>query len=258
MVPLNAEAASHVVSWDDGSRRAVALHHALLQRRPGLWADHPRRPTSVVLLRRGEGQWEAFGTGAPEPAARWLAARRAPVALLAPDEWDGPVRSLAGAERRGPIQVRYRTSDELFDLAPLPVATRRLGVADVATFAAMAPPWALRGWGHPRDCVLKGAAFGVPHAGGFAAIAWIGELDQFLDAIGVYTVPRFRRLGLGRAAATALVRHIVTERKKCPLWATTGDNVASQALADAMGFALSLEEPVLRFGSGPLERDPGP
>jgi ribosomal protein S18 acetylase RimI-like enzyme len=258
MVPLNAHAASHVLSWDDGSRRALALHHALLHHRPGLWGDHARRPTSVVLLRRGEGQWEAYGTGAPEPAARWLAARRAPVALLAPDEWDDPLRSVAGAVRRGPIQVRYRTAEEPLPMPPSPIATRRLGAADVSAFAATAPAWALRAWGAPRDCVLEGAAFGVPYQGSFAAMAWIGEVDQFLDAIGVYTAPRFRRLGLGRAAAMALVRHIVMDRRKCPLWATAQDNDASQGLAEALGFSLRMEEPVLRFGSGRLEGDPGP
>ncbi len=258
MVPLNARAASHVLSWDDGSRRALALHHALLHQRPGLWADHARHPTSVVLLRRGEGQWEAYGTGAPKPAAGWLATRRAPVALLAPEDWDGPVRALAGAVRQGPIQVRYRTAEEPFPKEPPPIASRRLGAADVAVFAAIAPPWALRAWASPRDCILNGAVFGVPHQEGFAAIAWIGELDQFLDAIGIYTVPRFRRLGLGRTAAMALVRHIVLDRQKCPLWATTEDNFASQGLADALGFSLLMEEPVLRFGSGRLESDPGP
>lgn len=258
MVPLNARAASHVLSWDDGTRRALALHHALLRQRPGLWGDHARRPSSVVLLRRGEGQWEAYGTGAPEPAARWLADRRAPVALLAPDGWDDSIRAIAGAVRQGPIQVRYRTAEHPLPAPPSRIAVRRLGLADVSAFATASPSWALRAWGSARECVREGAAFGVPYQGGFAAMAWIGEVDQFLDAIGVYTVPRYRRLGLGHAAALWLVRHIVIDRRKCPLWSTTGDNAASQALAEALGFSLLMEEPVLRFGSGRLEGDPGP
>ena len=59
-----------------------------------------------------------------------------------------------------------------------------------------------------------GSAFGVPHrnANGFAALAWVFDQNPYFAAVGVYTPPRFRRLGLaarrptpccGTSAATA-------------------------------------------------------
>jgi RimJ/RimL family protein N-acetyltransferase len=266
MVPLAPEAAEPVLSWEDGSRRAVALHHALHFRRPGLWGDHPRRPRSVVLLRRGQTCWEAFGAGQPEPAASWLSDLRAPVALLAPDGWEPEVQ----ARVREPIDrtsltVRFLQEAALRPRSSSPsrspgrmVQVRPLSRADAGPFAESAPAWAWRAWDSPEQCLDQGAAFGVPYLDSFAALAWITEQDRHLDLVGVYTVPRYRGLGLGRAVAAALVAHILGPRRKDPLWATTEDNEASKALAGSLGFTLDLDEPILRWGDGPLADDPGP
>src|SRR4051794_34098476 len=119
MVPLAPDAAESVLSRVESTRRAVALHHALIWRRPGLWGDQPSRPTSVVLLRPGDGQWEAFGTGNPEPAVSWLAARGGTVALLAPASWEEAVRGVIGPVERARIEVGfYRHPDRRVALAP--------------------------------------------------------------------------------------------------------------------------------------------
>ena len=55
--------------------------------------------------------------------------------------------------------------------------------------------------------LARGAAFGVPQGGGFAALAWVFDQSHRHDALAVHTSPRFRRLGLGRAAASALIAH---------------------------------------------------
>lgn len=258
MVPILARTAERLLAWEDGSRRAVALHHALLLGRPGLWADNARKPRTVVLLRRGDTGWEAFGTGDPAPAVEWLAGRRAPVALLAPEGWAGAVDAvIPEPAHRGVLPVRF-LADTSPRAARPSAAVRRLTPADAPILAATLPGWALRAWESPQECLARGAAMGVPYRDGYASLAWITESDRHIDALGVWTDPRYRRLGLGRAAAAALVGHVLGPRGKDPLWSTTGDNTASLALAASLGFALELDEPLLCFGSGELAMDPGP
>lgn len=265
MVPLSWEAAEYVFAWEDGSRRGLALHHAVMERRPGLWGDHARRPNSMVLLRRGETRWEAFGAGDPQPAVNWLTRRPSPVALLAPAWWSDEVRKSArGKVEVEPMAIRYLPEPEgaprMRERAGASIATRRLGPDDAPLFDRVAPPWALRCWGSAADALTRGAAFAVGdrRTEELLALAWITEFDHHLDAIGAYTVERYRRLGLGRAAAGALVGHILARRGKAPVWACADQNLASTALARSLGFNFTLREPVFYFGRGDFDHDPGP
>jgi GNAT superfamily N-acetyltransferase len=252
MVPLAPVAAEHVLSWEDETRlRIVALHHALIGRRPGLWGDHPCRPGSVLLLREGAGQWDAFGAGHPEPAVGWLAEREGTFALLAPDAWEPAVRAALGPLERARIETRFRAprSDPLPDRHR--IATHRLTSGAAAAFAAAAPGWARGGWASFEDLVSLGAGFGVPRGDGFAALSWILEQGRHVDAIGVVVAPRFRRLGLGRAVAAALVDHILNERGRVPLWSLASENAASRALGRSLGFTSVVGETLLRWRRRP-------
>jgi GNAT superfamily N-acetyltransferase len=123
--------------------------------------------------------------------------------------------------------------------------------SDAAAFAAAAPAWALRGWGTYSGLIAFGAAFAVPHGATFAALAWIFDQSAGFDALGVYTVPRYRRLGLGRAAASALISHIARRRRKVPLWSSPADNEASFGLARALGFTAQASEALIRWPPRP-------
>ncbi len=243
MVPLGVEATARVLAWEDSPHRMVALHHAAIHRRPGLWGDDPARPSTVVWLREGDdGQLEAFGAGVAGPAPGWLVARSGgrPIMLAAPMSWEGPVRARGGRLERCLVWTWLRPGPSGRPGPPIP--TRRLGPDDADAFEAAAPPWALRSWGGFGALIARGAAFGVPTAGGFAAMAWTFESDYHRDKVGVATPARFRRLGLGRAAASALVGHILRDRRKQPIWSTNDSNAASMALARSLGFtALSTE-----------------
>src|SRR5437016_14120473 len=85
MVPLDPLAVRSLRSWlgEPAGPGLLALHHALTYQRPGLWGDHARVPRSVVLLREGDDQLEAFGAGEPEPAVAWLAGQGRAVSLVA-------------------------------------------------------------------------------------------------------------------------------------------------------------------------------
>ena len=65
------------------------------------------------------------------------------------------------------------------------------------------------------------------------------------------TPPRYRRLGLGLAAASALVEHVVSHRGRAPLWSTRPGNEPSLTLARTLGFSPAASEPVLRWPPRP-------
>jgi RimJ/RimL family protein N-acetyltransferase len=140
MVPLAPVAAEHVLSWEDETDlRVVALHHALIRRRPGLWGDHPCRPGSVLLLREGGG---AVGgvRGRPSRAGRRLARREG--GDLRPA---GTGRLGAGRPRRGRSARAGPHRDALPRPAhrspPGPSPDRRASadVRDAAAFARRRP-----------------------------------------------------------------------------------------------------------------------
>jgi GNAT superfamily N-acetyltransferase len=237
MVPIEAGAMGWLLRSDDAPHRSVALRHAAIHGRPGLWGDEPVRPSSVVWLREGdEGRWEAFGAGLPGPSLSWLASRSEgrTVSMMAPASWEEPARSWAGRLDRASVQTWTRHGPPARGPSPIPV--RRLEPADASAFEAVAPSWALRSWGDFVSMIARGAGFGVARREGFSSIAWIYESDRDHDKIGVATAAPFRRLGLGRAVSMAMVGHIIRDRGKAPLWTTHAGNPASMALARSLGF----------------------
>jgi RimJ/RimL family protein N-acetyltransferase len=251
MVPLDAVAAEHVRVWlgEPSSPGVLDLYQALADHRPGLWGDDARVPRSVVLVREGVGQLEVFGAGKPEPAAGWLCRYEdRAIALMAPrDWWDAVERRVAEVERVDVLTL----SAEASDFAPVSsaVVTRRLTAEDSRSFLSsdIAPQWALSGWGSFRDLTERGAGYVVPFGAGYAAAAWVYSQAGRYEAIGVSTVDRFRRLGLGKAVASALVSDIIEERGKVALWTTSPENEASIATAQSLGFSPAATETYLRW-----------
>jgi len=248
MVPLDAAGVDHARSWlgEPAGPGLLALGHALAFGRPGLWGDDARRPRGVILLRRGDEGWEAFGAGDPGPAAGWLAECAGAVALLAPEDWEDAIRAAVGPVARSTVQT-WAPTGPILPGPPVPAHRLTAAADDAFAFAEVAPGWALRGWGSYADLIEHGAAFGVPHAGGLAAVAWIFDQSRRHDALAVATAPRFRRLGLGHAAAFALIAHVVRDRHKFPLWSTPPDNAASTALASALGLTVAALQTLLRW-----------
>jgi hypothetical protein len=250
MVPLDEDAIAWTLGHGEAEGRPVSLSHALIHRRPGLWGDHPRRPRSVVLVREGtEGEgWHAFGLGEAEPAVGWLARRRHRVSLLAPTTWEGAIRRRGSAVARGVVETwaREGVPAEL-DRPPPPIA-RLLDEGDARAFARAMPAWALRAWGSFAAMIREGAAFGVPDRDGrLASVAWVFEADHERDSLAVATDARYQRLGLGRAAGTALVEHIEGARRKAAIWTVADANLPSKALARSLGFSPRAREVVLRW-----------
>jgi hypothetical protein len=247
LVPLEPAGADHLSAWPESLHRGVALRHAALHRPGGLLGDHPRRPTSALLVRDGDaGALEVFGFGDPGfvfESLGELAPGRV-VTLSAPACWEA---DMTGAEV-GEVES-WRLSSKT-RVGTDHTQARRLVAADRPAFEAMAPGWALRGWGDFGALLARGAAFGVFGSGGLASVAWTFESDREFDRIGVATAPRLRRLGLGMVVAGALVAHVVEERGRAPLWTVAAENEASRCLARGLGFERVAVEPVFRWRVG--------
>lgn len=250
MVPLDDEAIASALGREAGEDGSVSLRHALIHRGPGLWGDHPRRPRSVVLVREGDGPGEchAFGLGEAEPAVGWLARRWGRCALLAPATWEGAIRRRGSAVDRGIVETWVRPAGPDRSARRAPPIARRLTPDDAPDFERSAPSWALRAWGSFAAMIREGAAFGVPDRDGrLASVAWVFEVDHERDSLAVATGARYRRLGLGLAAGSALVAHVERHRRKAALWTVAETNLASKALARALGFSPRAREVVLRW-----------
>jgi hypothetical protein len=202
----------------------------------------------VLLVREGDGQLEAFGAGEPEPALGWLARRAGrTVALLAPPHWTNVVgRRFRALERKEMLTLSVAPAD--FQPPRSTVTTRRLEAGDARAFIdGIVPDWALLSWSSFEELVEFGVGFVVPSGSDYGALAWTYSQAGRYAAIGVVTVPRFRRLGLGRAVASDLVSELMNSRGKTPIWTTTSDNSGSRALAESLGFSLAATETFLRW-----------
>lgn len=261
MVPLTAEGTNCVLEWlgPYPLLGRVSLRHALREKRPGLWADQASHPSCVVWVRESDGRREAFADGASGPVLEWLARQPGPLNLVAPESWEWDVQeAFVDVERASVVTRRYRPADLGPDRLPRgwkprpgdPLA-RRLTASDRGAFLAAAPPWALRGWARFENLIAQGAAFGVRVGNGFGSLAWIDATDGRYETVGVFTLTRFRRLGLGRSTSTALLQHILADRQASPLWACDSENTASIALAASLGLVATISEPLMRCSLEP-------
>ena len=251
MVPLCDEAIARVLARDDdGAHRSVSLRHALIHRSPGPLGRPPAAAAERGARPRGDAREgrHAFGLGEAEPAVGWLSRLGRRVSLLAPTAWEGAIRRRGSAVLRGIVETWVRPVDDALPTDAGPPIARRLGPFDEPAFLVAAPSWALQGWGSFKGLIREGAAFGVPDRDGrLLALAWTFEADDGRDALAVATVPRYRRLGLGRAAGSALVAHVEADRGKVPIWTVADENLASKALARSLGFSPRAREVVLRW-----------
>jgi RimJ/RimL family protein N-acetyltransferase len=250
MVPLRIKAPDWVRTAEQAPHRSIAFRHATLHSVPGLWGDDPVHPTSAVWFREGdEGTWEAFGAGRSSPAIAWLAARAEgrPIALVAPASWQWPIRLLGGRVEPWSIETWNRPELAWPEIERTRVPVQRLDQSDISAFESSAPPWAARSWFDMATLFEHGAAFGIRRDDRFLCLAWIYESDPDHDKLGIWTAPKFRDLGLGRAVAGALVEHVRVDRRKHPLWVANSTNAASIALARSLGFQFQAIEQGLRW-----------
>lgn len=104
----------------------------------------------------------------------------------------------------------------------------------------------------PSDFWPDAATF-LAHGGG-----WVAEVDGAAAALafsafhlgdevelGIETAPAFRRRGLARAAAAAMIDDLLAGGRT-PVWACREENAGSLLLAQGLGFVVARRLPYLR------------
>jgi hypothetical protein len=175
--------------------------------------------------------------------------------LHAPPHWHEALEALVGTVQRVSVET---WSIEKSPACGVSSFVRQLSEADSLAFHRAVPWWGLSGWGSFATLLEHGAAFGVMERRGkepgLMSIAWIFDQAGPYDAIGVSTDPKYQRLGLGKATASALIDHILNVRGKVPLWSAPASNEASIGLARALGLSPVARETLL---SWPVPSEPG-
>lgn len=126
---------------------------------------------------------------------------------------------------------------------------RRLTSADAHALGKLSADsrWIYKTWGTPAAMAASGYAWGAFAAERLVAVANIFFLGQQYEDIGVVTEPGFRGLGLSVACAGALCEDIQA-RGHIPSWSTSLDNLASQRVAEKLGFTFQRHDYIYVIG----------
>lgn len=118
-------------------------------------------------------------------------------------------------------------------------AVRPATAADFAVAGAVVPS---AFWPDADAFLAHGGGMVVERTGAVGAVAFTSyRWDQNVE-IGIETAPAFRRRGLARVAATAMIRAVVSDGLT-PVWSCREENVGSRRLAQSLGFAVTTRTP---------------
>jgi GNAT superfamily N-acetyltransferase len=218
---------------------------------PGdLWADRPEDPRAfhvwhphTMSLVWGPAVAEVADDVAAHVRARADAGR--PERLQVEPRW----ADLGWAARIGGAVTEQVRLNFAFDAAafpgPVDAPGARMRPATAAEFAWEGTVRPTDFWPDAETFLARGGGWvaevdGVAAALAFAAFTRGGEVE-----LGIETAPGFRRRGLARAAAAAMVDDLV-RAGRTPVWACREDNTGSLRLARSLGFAVSRRLPYLR------------
>lgn len=90
-------------------------------------------------------------------------------------------------------------------------------------------------WNNSTDFLKKGKGYCVVKGGRAAAWAFTAAISKEEIDIGIETDSEFQHLGLGTIAANKMIQYSFEQHKR-PVWACHSNNIASQKLAEKLGF----------------------
>ncbi len=197
-----------------------------------VWAD--QWPAANVILAEVAGNYLLRG----EPAALTAADLRLHVRgyLAASDDFLPLLEAISGQVITW-ARVIYVLEDFPRYTVPDNFLIRRLAKADADALAGLSREanWVYKTWPSAAALAESGYAWGAFTARGLVSVACTFFLGDEYEDIGVVTEPAFRGLGLTVACSGGLCADIQA-RGHIPSWSTSTDNVASQRVAEKLGF----------------------
>jgi RimJ/RimL family protein N-acetyltransferase len=244
LVPLTTVQAARLRSWflPDRPGPQVGLH-VLHTGRGEFFVDRWPRPR-VVLVHAGLDYALVGDPAALTPVQLRLHVERG--ALEAATPFDSVVRAAFPALEVWPRVIFERPAGPLPAVAVPDAQLRRLERADARGLSELAPElrWIAAPWGGPLGLATSDYAWGAFADGRLVAVACSFHVGARYEDIGVVTEAAYRRRGLSTACTAALCGDI-EGRDRRPSWSTSLDNLASQGVAQKLGFRLDRHDRLL-------------
>lgn len=95
-------------------------------------------------------------------------------------------------------------------------------------------------WDNSSNFLEKGKGYCIVDGNNAAAWAFTAAVSSKEIDIGIETDSEYRRLGLAEIAAKKMINYCFEQRKR-PVWACHSENIASQQLAEKLGFVQTSE-----------------
>jgi RimJ/RimL family protein N-acetyltransferase len=148
--------------------------------------------------------------------------------------WERVIYALHSAPRRSTLQG---------------FLVRQLGWQDAAYLEELseAANWVYKTWVTPANLAASGYVWGAFAGERLVSVANIFFLGDEYEEIGVATEPEYRGLGLNAACVGGLCEDI-QRRGHIPSWTTSTDNLASQRVAEKVGFTFDRHDVLYVIG----------
>lgn len=95
-------------------------------------------------------------------------------------------------------------------------------------------------WNNPSEFLKKGKGYCIVEGDDIAAWAFTAAVSEEEIDIGIETDIKYRSLGLGTIVAEKMIQYSFRQHKR-PVWACHSNNMASQKLAEKLGFVKTSE-----------------
>ncbi len=154
---------------------------------------------------------------------------------------DGPFEPVVRRALR-PLQRWERVCYELPGAAssvpePRGLALRKLSAGDAGALASLSEPlrWIADPWDEPARLAGSGLAWGAFEGERLVSVAAVFLVGGRCEELGVVTELEFRERGASAACSARLISE-VRARGRRAVWSTSTDNLASQRVAEKLGF----------------------
>jgi RimJ/RimL family protein N-acetyltransferase len=245
MIQLTPEQTASLRSWFQPEQPGSMIGPHVIQTGQGsCWVD--RWPGPRTVLAEAAGNYSLTGEGQALTSADLLSLIEG---FVEASEACVPILKAAYPEAKTWQRMHYVQTEAPALGNASEARVRRLVLDDAQALEGLNPgsAWVSKTWGGPSGLAQSGYGWGAFVEGRLASVAGTFFLGETYEELAVATEPRWRGLGLSTACGRALCNDI-WRRDHQPSWTTSPDNLASQRVADKLGFRLQRRDVIYVVG----------